>query len=243
MKIITNFNIERNKNMNHIVIGIEGLVGAGKTSICRELLNKIPNSILLHGGNLYRAIVFALMQAKKEKVNLQNLAQNIQDIDIKELMDALQVRFEIENRETVVYVGKQKIDENELQSQDASLAVSIAGKSANNTQFYIFGKNIIDLYKQKFNVIVSGRDLMNIYPEIDYHFLIKASLEERIKRKCIQYSENADYEKIKANIIERDKLQEESGYYKKYNKTIEIDVTECKNSKESAEKVFEYIKI
>ena len=38
--------------MNNIVIGIEGLVGAGKTSICRELLQKIPNSIVLHGGNL-----------------------------------------------------------------------------------------------------------------------------------------------------------------------------------------------
>ena len=32
--------------MEHIVIGIEGLVGAGKTSISRELLNKIPDSII-----------------------------------------------------------------------------------------------------------------------------------------------------------------------------------------------------
>lgn len=227
--------------MNHIVVGIEGYVGAGKTSICRELLNQIPNSILLHGGNLYRAIVFALMQAKKENINLSNLANNIKDIDIKSIMDKLQVRFEIENRETVVYVGNQKIEEEALQSQEASLAVSIAGKSANNTQLYAFGKNIIDLYKEKFNVIVSGRDLMKIYPELDYHFLITASLEERIRRKCIQYKERADYEQIKANIIERDKLQESAGYYQKYDKTIEVDVTNCKNSQESAKKVLEYI--
>ena len=32
--------------MNNVVIGIEGLVGSGKTSICRELLNFIPNSII-----------------------------------------------------------------------------------------------------------------------------------------------------------------------------------------------------
>ena len=31
---------------NNITIGIEGLVGAGKTSICRELLKKVPNSII-----------------------------------------------------------------------------------------------------------------------------------------------------------------------------------------------------
>ena len=42
----------------NIVIGIEGLVGSGKTSICRELIKKIPNSVLLNAGDLYRAIVF-----------------------------------------------------------------------------------------------------------------------------------------------------------------------------------------
>ena len=33
--------------MENIVIGIEGTVGAGKTSICRELLKDIENSIIL----------------------------------------------------------------------------------------------------------------------------------------------------------------------------------------------------
>ena len=35
--------------MDNIVIGIEGTVGSGKTSICRNLLDKIENSIILHG--------------------------------------------------------------------------------------------------------------------------------------------------------------------------------------------------
>ena len=72
--------------MEHIVIGIEGLVGCGKTSICRELLNKIPNSIVIHGGNLYRAIVYALMQANKElSKNMKNLKENVEHIDIKKV--------------------------------------------------------------------------------------------------------------------------------------------------------------
>ena len=36
----------------NIVIGIEGLVGAGKTSICREILKKDQKAVLLNGGNL-----------------------------------------------------------------------------------------------------------------------------------------------------------------------------------------------
>ena len=228
--------------MNNIVIGIEGLVGAGKTSISRELLNKMPNNILLHGGNLYRAIVYALMQAKKEKVSLENLKENLKNIDIKELMDKLQVKLELENKETVIYVAGQKIDEDLLQSESNSLAVSIAGSSADNSHLYIFGRTLIDMYKQNFNVIVSGRDLMKIYPDLDYHFLITASLEERVRRKCIQYNEKSNQAEIKENIMQRDKLQEESGFYKKYDNTIEIDVTNCKNAEEGANILLTYIK-
>lgn len=225
---------------DNIVIGIEGYVGAGKTSICRDLLNKIPNSILLHGGNLYRAIVYALMHSQKS-MDLTNLSQNLKNIDIKELMDKLQVKLELENRETVIYVAGQKIDEDLLQAEDNSLAVSIAGKSADNSHLYLFGKTLIDMYKKNFNVIVSGRDLMKIYPNLDYHFLITASLEERVRRKCIQYNkENAD-EEIRQNIVKRDEIQELAGYYKRYDNTIEVDVTNCKNSEEGAKEVLEYI--
>ena len=227
--------------MNNIVIGIEGLVGAGKTSICRELLSKIPNSILLHGGNLYRAIVYALMKLKKDEINLSNLKENLHNIDIKNLMDTLKINLELENRETVIYVGNTKIEEEKLQTQEASLAVSIAGNTADNTALYSFGKHLINSYKNAYNVIVSGRDLMRIYPDLDYHFFITASLEERIKRKCIQYNDTIEKEKIKEIIQKRDTLQEKSGYYDRYPNTIEIDVTDCNTAQESAEKLLKYI--
>ena len=71
-----------------MVIGIEGLVGAGKTSICRELLNIIPNAVLLHGGNLYRAIVYALLQEEK---NILKLKFKLKKIDIKRLMEKYKI--------------------------------------------------------------------------------------------------------------------------------------------------------
>ena len=227
--------------MGNLVIGIEGLVGSGKTSICRELLNYIPNSIILHGGNLYRGIIYALMN--KKNIDLSSLKENIKDIDIKELMDRLNVELKIEHSESVIYVNGIKIDEENLQSKEASMAVSIAGGSADNSHLYIFARNLIDGYKKIFNVIVSGRDLMNIYPDLDYHFLITASLEERIRRKMIQYENKASYEEIKQNIIKRDELQEKAGFYKIYDNTLQIDVTDCKSVKESTNKVFEHIKL
>lgn len=229
--------------MDNIVIGIEGLVGSGKTSICRELLNRIPNSIALHGGNLYRGAVYALMCSDKNiENNIKIIKENLKNIDISEIMRKLKVEFKLENRETVVYVNGEKVDEEKLQSEKASIAVSMAGNVADNKTLFIYLRKIIDEYKKQYNVIVSGRAIMEIYPNIDYHFLITASLYERVRRKSKQYGESMTFEQLKNHIIERDKLQEESGFYKEYENSIKVDVTECKNVLESTEKVCKYIK-
>lgn len=226
--------------MKNIVIGIEGLVGSGKTSICRELLHKIPNSIVIHGGNLYRGIVYALMEANKELAsNMENLEKNLEQVDIKKMMDLLKVEVKIENRETVVYIEGKKIEEEKLQSQKSSMAVSIAGGSADNTNLFIFVRNFINDLKEKYNIILSGRALNTIYPGLDYHFFITASLEERVRRKAIQYGENADLEELKKHIETRDKLQEKAGFYKVQANTITIDVTDCKSAQESTNKLLE----
>ncbi len=228
--------------MEHIVVGIEGLVGSGKTSICRQLLKKIPNSIVFHGGNLYRGIVYAFMQSHQELVhNMKTLQENMKQIDIKKMMDMLEVKIQIENQETVVYVKGKKVEEEKLQSKEASLAVSIAGGSADNTNLFLFAKNLINQYKEKYNVILSGRALMDIYPEMNYHFFLSASLEERVRRKAMQYGQNANLEELRQHIEKRDELQEKAGFYKVQEKTISLDVTDCKTVEESTNKLCDYI--
>ena len=226
--------------MANKVIAIEGLVGAGKTSICRELLNRIPNSVLINGGNIYRSIVFAMMQKGNEVEELKAQGKNL---DIKEMMDLFDVHIKIENNETIMYIGNKKINEDDIQSKEASLAVSKIGGSADNKNLFIFSRNLIDELKEKHNIILSGRSLMKIYPDSDYHLFITASLDARVKRKCNQYNNEKTYEEIKENIETRDKLQEEAGFYEYSSITQEIDVTECKSVEESTNKVLNYIKI
>ena len=227
--------------MSNIVIGIEGLVGSGKTSICRELLNNIPNSIVFHGGNLYRGIVYSLMQNNEIGNNMNALKENVEHIDIKKVMDMLNVEIKIKDRQTVVYVDGNKIDEEKLQSKEASMAVSVAGGSADNSNLFIFARNLINKMKENYNIILSGRSLNIIYPELDYHFFITANLEERVKRKASQYGENANLDELREHIVKRDELQEKAGFYKFSDKTIEIDVTNCKSAKESTQLVCKYI--
>lgn len=226
--------------MANLVIGIEGLVGAGKTSICRELKNIIPDTILFNGGNLYRAVVYAMMQNGRELEELKNKGKSL---DIKEMMDLFKIELKIENNETIVYIDGIKVDEDSIQSKEVSLAVSTVGGSADNKALFEFSKNLINSYKEKFNIIVSGRSLMKIYPECNYHFFITASLDERVRRKLIQYNEKESPKDIRDNIVKRDILQEKAGFYEYSPITIEIDVTDCKSVEESTKKVLSKIKL
>lgn len=223
---------------SNIVIGIEGLVGSGKTTICRELLKTIPNSVLLNGGNLYRAIVYVMM---KNTSNIEKLKAQTENVDIKMIMDKLGIKIIIENGETQFYYNEKKISEENMQSKEASIAVSNVGGVADNEELFEFARKLINKLKKEYTVIVSGRGIMKIYPDIDYHFFITADLEERVRRKNMQYNgENPD--EVRKNIEKRDELQERAGFYDKSERTIEIDVTNCKNVKEEIDKLLEYIK-
>lgn len=226
--------------MQNIVIGIEGLVGSGKTSICRELIKRIPNSVLLNAGDIYRAIVYLMMKNGETVSKMKKVGHNL---DIRKLIDLLKIEINVENNETVVYSNGKKLDEKDLQSKETSIAVSEVSNTANNGEAFVFVHNIIDNLRQNYNVIFSGRATMKIYPECDYHFFIIADLEERVKRKCIQYNNTENIEDIRNNIVKRDELQEKSGFYEYSPITIEVDVTDCKTVQESTDKVLQNIKI
>lgn len=227
--------------MSNIVIGIEGYVGTGKTTVCRKLLEKIPNSILLHGGNIYRAISYGIIKTGllEQKENLSKLNH----LDVKNIMDKLKLKIELENKETVVYIHDKKVKEEDLQSLETSMVTSKISNVANNDKLYEFGRNIIEKFKQKYNVILSSRDIVNMYPKVDYHFLLIADIDERVRRKISQYKGKITEEELKKHIEERDKLQQESGYYKIHPITKVIDVTNYKTPEDTMNKLLEYINI
>lgn len=220
--------------MSNLVIGIEGLVGSGKTSICRELVRRVPNSILLNGGNLYRAIVYTMVKKGK---TIQKMKESGKKLDIRKMIDLLKIEVKLENSETVIYADGEKLKEEQLQSKENSLAVSEVSNTASNEGAFVFVHDLIDKLKQKHNVIFSGRATMKIYPECDYHFFIVADLDERVRRKCIQYKNRETEEEIRKNIVRRDELQQKSGFYDYSPITIEVDVTDCKTVGESTDKV------
>ena len=221
--------------MSNIVIGIEGMVGAGKTSICDELLNLIPNSIFVDGSKIYRALIEALHMAKDNINSLEQMAM----LTPFDLLKKLQVEFKIEDRKTVIYIAGKKIDEEAMKSMQNSIGVSKMANQADNSKLFAFAHQIIQEYSKKFNIIVSARDLVKIYPEMDLHIFITASLEERVQRRYYQLKGEYTIDEVRNSIIQRDILHEKSGFNETFDKTVKVDVTGDSSAKESAKKIFD----
>lgn len=245
--------------MNNIVIGIEGMVGAGKTSICDELLNLIPNSIFVDGSKIYRALIEALHMAKDslrfdENSKAEDAASSNKKPDLFEginsleqmamltpfdLLKKLQVEFKIEDRKTVIYIAGKKVNEEAMKSMQNSIGVSKMANQADNSKLFAFAHQIIQEYSKKFNIIVSARDLVKIYPEMDLHIFITASLEERVQRRYNQLKGEYTIDEVRNSIIQRDILHEKSGFNETFDKTVKVDVTGDSSAKESAKKIFD----
>lgn len=221
--------------MKNIVIGIEGMVGAGKTSICDELLNLIPNSIFVDGSKIYRALIEALHMAKDNINSLEQMAI----LTPFDLLKKLQVEFKIEDRKTVIYIAGKKVNEEAMKSMQNSIGVSKMANQADNSKLFAFAHQIIQEYSKKFNIIVSARDLVKIYPEMDLHIFITASLEERVQRRYNQLKGEYTIDEVRNSIIQRDILHEKSGFNETFDKTVKVDVTGDSSAKESAKKIFD----
>ena len=218
----------------NIVIGVEGMVSSGKSTMCRELIKKIPNCIYFDAGYIYRGIVLAMA---KNKIDINS--KNLNPLD---LMNELKVEFIIEDGITEIYIDGTKIERNAIESVENSMDVSKMASHTDNKPLFAFAQYMIDNYKKHFNIICSGRDMVDLYPNMNCHLFVTASLEERINRRFKQYDGKYSLEEIRDMIEKRDELHEKSGFNKKCDVTIELDTTDCKSAEESAEKALKLMK-
>lgn len=56
---------------------------------------------------------------------------------------------------------------------------------------------MIDEYRKNYNIILSSRDIVKMYPDVTRHFFIDASIEERTNRKYMQYNKEIPKEQLK----------------------------------------------
>lgn len=223
-------NITTNK-----IIAIDGFSSTGKSSISKVIAEKL-GLIHIDTGAMYRAItLFALRNCKKENT-----------IDIDELVSRLEeiaLEFRQENGGLQIYLNDENVSR-EIRETYVSDKVSEVAKQPEVRALLVKLQREIG---KKNGVVMDGRDIGTVvFPDADYKFFLTASAEERARRRTLELQSmgiEANYEEVKQNLIERDKVdsEREVSPLKQAEDAILIDNTEL-NKEETIDLILSYIK-
>ena len=173
------------------VIAIDGPSGAGKTTIAK-LVAKELGFDYLDTGALYRTVALAL---KNNGVELKDSDDKLRDV-----LDNSHIAF---NNGKVFLNGKDVSEDIRSSEIDHYSSVFSARKVIRDFLLEVQRDSALDA-----DLVVEGRDTTTvIFPDAKIKIYLSASLEERAKRRYLQFREKGtdiSIDESRMNITERD---------------------------------------
>jgi len=176
-----------------MIIAIDGPAGAGKSTVCKILAQRL-HFLYLDTGAMYRALAWALLQEKGD------LAEN----DIARRLPLLPLRFSIkEGRLEILYGEKELTDEirNPMISDEASRISRLEPVRG----FLLTWQRKL---AEQGSIVAEGRDTATVvFPDAELKVFLTADLPARIKRRKAEYLQKGmdiPYEEMERQIRERD---------------------------------------
>jgi CMP/dCMP kinase len=176
-------------------IAIDGPAGSGKSTVAKMLSENLKIEYI-NTGAMYRA------------VTLLALENNLSDKNVTSLVEMLQLQeFMFQNGELFINgVNRHKECFRNKISQKVSFYSRIPEIRI------ILSKKQQEMSK-KISLVMEGRDIGTVVlPKSKNKFFLEASVEVRARRRyqeLLEKGEEADYQKVEAEIINRDKLDSE----------------------------------
>ena len=172
-----------------MVVAIDGPAGVGKSSIARMIADKL-GLYYLNSGNFYRGVTYRVLKSGIDPTD--------KDACINEAKNA---QFDV--RDGHFYLDGEDV-EDELHTPAIDLwasKISVIPKVRE-----IVNDNIHALTK-RLSIIAEGRDMTTVvFPDAEYKFFFDAKPEVRAKRRFDQNPSAMEYERVLAEINERDQI-------------------------------------
>lgn len=175
-------------------IAIDGPAGAGKSTIAKKVAKEL-DYIYVDTGAMYRAIAHYMVTNQI----------NIDDEDaLQKACDSITIALKYENDAQQVYLNGVNVTQYLRTEETGNMASKSSAKAPVRAA-------LLDLQRdmaKEYNVVMDGRDIgTNVLPNAEVKIYLTASSKERANRRykeLIQKGEAADFDKIEADIIERD---------------------------------------
>ncbi|MEG1972848.1 MAG: (d)CMP kinase, partial [Oscillospiraceae bacterium] len=162
--------------MNKIAIAIDGPSAAGKSTIAKEIAEKL-DYIYVDTGALYRAIALNVILNGGDTENEEQVLS---------VLEKTKISIKYENKLQRVILNGKDVSE-EIREPRMSMAASNVSKLAGVRSF------LMDLQRdmaKNYNVVMDGRDIGTvILPQAAVKIFLTAAPEERAKRRFLEYKE------------------------------------------------------
>jgi len=182
------------------IIAIDGPAASGKSTLGRRLADSL-GYLFFDTGVMYRAVTWVALERGmdvRDEAAVTGLAEKIQiDVAPASQNDGRACDVTAEGKDVTWEVRQPDVDAN------VSMVSAYRGvRSAMSKQQRRIGL--------RGHVVMVGRDIGTVVlPEADLKIYLDASPQERAQRRCKEIQArrgNADYDKILASVIERDRI-------------------------------------
>ncbi len=177
-----------------ISIAIDGPSGAGKSTLSRKISEEL-GFIYVDTGAMYRTIGLAVLRAKKETKNGE---------EVKTLLPDINLDLRHVNGEQRMFLNNEDVS-GLIRTQEVSMAASDVSAHVCVREFLLESQREL---AKKYNVLMDGRDIGTvILPNAQVKIFLTATPEDRAQRRyeeLIARNENVEYSKVLADVIQRD---------------------------------------
>ncbi len=184
------------RGLKTVIIAIDGPAGAGKSTVCKMLAEKL-GFLYLDTGAMYRAVAWALINGRLDQVELP-------EHEVREKLDRIPLIFSIRDNRLVICYGERVLSE-ELRSPEMSEAASRISKLPAVREFLVAWQRKL---AEKGDIVAEGRDTTTVvFPNADLKVFLTADLQSRARRRFAEYIEKGislSLEEMEMRIRERD---------------------------------------
>ena len=190
-------------NNNKIIIAIDGHSSCGKSTVAKEIAQKL-NYIFIDTGAMYRAVTLYCLRHNLIDNSIVNIPE------LKNNLDQIKVYFMLnpETQHNDIWLNGENVEQ-EIRLLAVSNNVSPVAAVAEVRHRLVALQQ--EMGKSK-GIVMDGRDIGTVvFPNAELKIFMTAQPDVRAQRRFDELTtkgEKISYEEIRANIIERDRYDE-----------------------------------
>lgn len=199
-------------------IAIDGPAGAGKSTVAKHVANKL-SMVYIDTGAMYRALTW---------LALENDLDIHDEAEMHQLLKESEIRLRAADGTEGIYVNGKEVSA-------AIRETRVTNNVSYTAQHAAIRKEMLrkqQLLAAEGGTVMDGRDIGTaVLPNAEVKIFLTASVQERAKRRYeeeVAKGMDSDYERLKNEIAERDKIDSErtEAPLKKAADAVELDTTE-----------------